>query len=137
MLPLHKIDISSIMNHKTLFLKKISYLLLLIPSIGFSQTPITNANFQEAIATCLTTNPIDGMCDISEYGAMPNWDVSNITDMSSAFSDRIEFNGNISDWDVSNVIDMSFMFTAGPLSGGMSFNQDIGDWDVKIGRAHV
>ena len=42
-------------------------------------TPITNANFQTAINTCLSTNPEDGMCSDSEYGAMPNWDVSSVT----------------------------------------------------------
>ena len=39
-------------------------------------TPITDANFQTAINTCLNTNPVDGMCSDSEYGAMPDWDVS-------------------------------------------------------------
>ena len=34
------------------------------------QTPITQANLQTAINNCLTTNPADGLCSESEYGAM-------------------------------------------------------------------
>ena len=53
--------------------------------VSTSATPITDANFQDAINTCLATNPVDGMCSNSEYGAMPTWDVSQVTDMSYAF----------------------------------------------------
>ncbi|WP_296636239.1 BspA family leucine-rich repeat surface protein [Polaribacter sp.] len=90
-----------------------------------TQTPITDANFQEAINTCLSTNPEDGMCSDSEYGAMPDWDVSNVTDMSEAFEETV-FNGDISAWDVSSVTDMSYMFNSASY-----FNQDIGGWDVS------
>ena len=45
------------------------------------RTAITNTNFQDAINTCLTTNPADGLCASSEYGSMPTWDVSQVTDM--------------------------------------------------------
>ena len=31
-------------------------------------TPITDANFNAAIAACLSTNPVDGLCASSEYG---------------------------------------------------------------------
>ena len=89
-----------------------------------AQTPITNDNFQEAINTCLSTNPEDGLCSDSEYGAMPDWDVSQVTNMRSAFSD--EFNGDLSSWDVSNVTNMELMFW-----GATSFNRDIGSWDVS------
>jgi len=52
----------------------------------YSQTPITDYNFSEAIKTCLTMSPGDGMCSSSEYGAMPDWDVSNVTNMKGAFN---------------------------------------------------
>jgi len=52
-------------------------------------TPITDANIQTAINNCLTTNPVDGMCSESEYGAMPDWDVSNVTNMSNAFYSKL------------------------------------------------
>jgi surface protein len=83
-------------------------------------TQITNANFQTAINTCLTTNPVDGLCTSSEYGAMPDWDVSNVTDMASAFSDKSDFNGDISNWNVGSVTNMSRMFLR-----ASSFNSDI------------
>jgi surface protein len=89
-------------------------------------TPITDANIQTAINNCLFTNPVDGMCSDSEYGAMPTWDVSNVTSMREAFRSKSDFNGNIVSWDVSNVTDMNKMFTA-----TSSFNQDIGSWDVS------
>ena len=44
-------------------------------------TQITDSNFHSAIETCLGTNPVDGLCSSSEYGSMPDWDVSLVTDM--------------------------------------------------------
>ena len=104
-------------------MKKLFLLLLIAPVLGFGQTTITDANFHNAIDICLSTNPIDGMCSNSEYGAMPNWDVSNVTDMSNAFEDRQQFNADISSWDVSNVIYFQWMFYK-----ASSFNQDINNW---------
>jgi len=93
-------------------------------------TPITDANFNLAIETCLSTNPVDGMCSESEYGAMPDWDVSQITDMNQAFYNKADFNADISNWDVSNVTTMSSMFNYNSITPS-SFNQPIGDWDVS------
>ena len=55
-----------------------------------------------------------------------NWDVSNVTDMSSMFYGCTYFNQDISGWDVSNVTDMAQMFRE-----CRSFNQDISSWDVS------
>ena len=53
-------------------MKKIIIIFMMILStVSYSQTPITNSNFQDAINTCLTTNPEDGLCTSSEYGSMP------------------------------------------------------------------
>ena len=90
------------------------------------KTPITDANFLTAINTCLTNNPEDGMCSDSEYGAMPDWDVSQVTDMIGAFKDNVTFNGDISSWDVSSVTTMYGMF-----EGSIAFNQDISAWNVS------
>ena len=109
-------------------MKKLLYVVLItLSTISYSQTAITDANFNQAIETCLSTNPVDGMCSDSEYGAMPDWDVSQVTDMYQAFYERYDFNAVISAWDVSSVIYMDFMF-----SGAIAFNQPVGDWDVSI-----
>ena len=107
-------------------MKNILYFLLFISSVGYSQTPITDDNFYEAISDCLSTHPVTGLCVDSEYGSMPDWDVSDVTNMADAFQYRTDFNAEIEGWDVSNVTDMQEMF-----SSAESFNQDIGDWDVS------
>jgi surface protein len=89
-------------------------------------TPITDTNFQTAINECLTTNPEDGMCSESEYGAMPDWDVSNVTNMRDAFAAESTFNSDISSWDVSNVYTMQGMFY-----DAFNFNQNISGWNVS------
>ena len=45
-----------------------------------------------------------------KYGAIADWDVSGITDMSSLFNSLRNFNADISSWDTSSVTDMSYMF---------------------------
>jgi surface protein len=112
-------------------MQKITFLFFFISVLGYSQTQITDANFQEAINTCLTTNPVDGLCSDNEYGPMPDWDVSKVTSMTAAFYDKDEFNGDISSWDVGNVTDMSSMFSADNYVFETAFNQDIGGWDVS------
>ncbi len=108
-------------------MKKLLLLLVfLISTTTYSQTPLADANFKTAIATCLSTNPVDVMCSSSEYGAMPDWDVSDVTDMHEAFEDAETFNADLSGWAVSNVGDMSGMF-----SGASSFNADLSSWDAR------
>ena len=45
-----------------------------------------------------------------KYGAIADWDVSGITDMSSLFSGLSNFNADISRWDTSSVTAMRSMF---------------------------
>jgi len=67
-------------------MKKIIILFIMILStVSYSQTAITDGNFEQAVNECLSTNPIDGLCTNSEYGAMPDWDVSSVTDMGGMF----------------------------------------------------
>ena len=65
-------------------MKKITLLFMMILST-LSYAQLTDTNFQQAVDECLSTNPEDGLCTNSEYGIMPDWDVSNVTNMSSAF----------------------------------------------------
>lgn len=105
-------------------MKKI-LLLLAITFSTASYSQLTNANFLSAVNECLSTNPEDGLCTNSEYGEMPDWDVSNVTDMQQAFYNKEDFNADISNWDVSKVTNMYAMFYQASL-----FNQDIGSWEV-------
>ena len=59
-------------------------------------------------------------------GEASAWDVSQLTNLSGAFSGASGFNGDISGWDVSSVTDMSDTFR-----DASSFDQPIGDWDVS------
>ena len=84
-------------------------------------TPITDANIQTAVDLWIS----DSAAATTTYGAISDWDVSQVTDMSELFEDKTTFNDDISNWDVSSVTDMYSMFAA------TSFNQDIGAWDVS------
>jgi len=87
---------------------------------------LINANISQAVYECLLTNPIDGLCTNSLHGIMPDWDVSNVTDMKDLFSSSGNFNADISSWDVSNVTDMKNLFLY-----CQAFNQPLNSWDVS------
>ena len=96
-------------------------------------TNINDSNFHSAIETCLGTNPVDGLCSSSEYGSMPDWDVSMVTDMSGydgtssrGFANKTTFNGDIGSWNTEKVTDMGRMFRR-----AYAFNQDIGGWNTE------
>ena len=65
--------------------------------------PVSDTNFRDAIESCLWKDSkeiiADGMCYSSEYGPMPSWDTSLVTNMSHAFSQYPDFNADISGWD--------------------------------------
>ena len=90
-----------------------------------SYTPITDAKFASAIATCLSTNPVDGMFSTSEFGAMPGWDTSRFTDMKEAFKDKSKFNADISKWNTSGVTSMYGIFR-----DASAFDQPLGTWNT-------
>ena len=73
--------------------------------IGF--TPMTRDKLRTAV---------EFWCDkeeeaLQKYGHISNWNVQNITDMSSMFSFCFDFNQPLNNWDVSNVTNMSYMFS--------------------------
>ena len=92
---------------------------------------LTDANLTDAIENCLDEAPVDGLCSrygliTTKYGTMPNWDTSQVTDLSRAFEGATEFNGDISAWDTSQVTDMYWMFY-----GAENFNQNISSWSTS------
>jgi surface protein len=58
-------------------------------------------------------------------GNVANWDLSNINDLSYAFS-QTRFNQDVSGWNVSNVTNMSGLF-----SSCGSFNRNLSNWNVR------
>lgn len=82
-------------------------------------TPITDANFSAAIDDWFLNGAN------SEYGDITQWCTGAVTDMSFAFSGKVNFNENIGNWDVSNVTTMQAMFQLAE-----KFNQDISTWNT-------
>ena len=105
-------------------MKKILLILTITLSTP-SYSQLTDSNFLTAVRECLSTNPVDGLCTDSDYGIMPDWDVSQVTDMTDAFSNDESFNADISNWDVSNVRFMNRMFFR-----AFDFNQPLNTWDT-------
>ena len=90
-------------------------------------------------------------CATLDYTATDTPNLSQVTDMNSAFAFTGNFNGDVSDWDVSTVTDMTLLFGYTnvfnqDLSGwntgsvnimnnmferALAFNQDLGSWDVS------
>ena len=85
-------------------------------------TPLTDSNFQTA-ANLWFDNQAEAN---ATYGHISDWNVSAVTDMSSAFKDRSTFNEDISGWNVSSVTKMGSMFR-----NAYAFDQPIGNWDVS------
>ena len=90
-------------------------------------TPSTT-DFKREVAEYLRRSP-EGDCSDCPQGAIGDWDVSRVTDMSNLFSGANMFNGDISTWDVSRVTSMNRMFM-----GASSFNRDLSKWDVSSVR---
>ena len=61
---------------------------------------------------------------------MPDWDVGEVTNMESAFSNRNNFNAAIGNWNTSQVTYMWNMFW-----DATAFDQDIGNWNTA-GEVH-
>ena len=95
------------------------------------QNPIPNANWKAFVDACLAEvgAEITGECTSwasgNNYGTMPNWDVSRVSDLEEAFKGYDTFDADISIWDTSSVTNMRNMFRS-----ASAFNQDIGGWNT-------
>jgi surface protein len=63
--------------------------------------------------------------DVTQYGPIGDWDVSNVTNMKNLFLRNTNFNEDISKWNVSNVTNMEAMF-----ADAKAFNQPLDSWNV-------
>jgi len=103
-----------------------------------------STSFREAVQECLEESPVYGLCYDQKYGAMKDWDVTEITDFSWAFSGytnlierdgvptgRANFNADLSNWRPTNAKRMDHMFYY-----AVDFNQDISKWGWRGGMAH-
>ena len=95
------------------------------------QNPIPNANWKAFVDACLgeVGAEANGECTSwasgNDYGTMPNWDVSLVTDMAQSFMDKSNFTGDITKWDTSQVTNMREIFRS-----ASAFNQNIGNWNT-------
>ena len=65
-------------------------------------SPKSKEELKRAVDACLEMSP-KGDCSNGPHGAIGDWDVSGVTDMSDIFSNADIFDADISKWDVSNV----------------------------------
>jgi surface protein len=95
----------------------------------------TNATLQPAVdgwcnGSITSSTPLNG----GTYGAIGDWIVTNVTDMSNLFYNKQLFNDDISNWDVSNVTNMFQMFfNAEAFNNGQTNNEGTApmNWDVS------
>ena len=83
---------------------------------------LTNDNIDTAVEDWVN----DEATATTNYGPISEWDVSNVTNMSSLFMNYTGFNADISAWDVSNVTFMNNMF-----NNADAFTGDLSSWDVS------
>ena len=76
-------------------------------TLASGSVALTDATFSTAIASCLEEAASDGLCTsygfASGFGAMPDWDTGNVTNMGGAFSSKYYFNASIGNWNTSQV----------------------------------
>ena len=92
----------------------------------FNDTNLSIANNINDWDVSNVTN-MTSMFSSSSFGqAIGNWNTSNVTTMWGMFYDAISFNQDLSNWDTSAVTDMEAMFLS-----AAAFNQDLSNWDTS------
>ena len=106
-----------------LFMILVSVLLPATVEARLPQIFMSKSNLLVAIEA-YDTNPTAAE---ATYGPIDGWDVSRITDMSSLFLAKANFNADISNWDTSRVTDMTGMFNS-----AAAFNQPLMECDIYM-----
>ena len=76
----------------------------------------TNTTLKHAV-DMYSANPT---ISVENYGAIEDWDTSNVTNMDRLFQSKTDFNAHITDWDTSSVTSMIYMF-----NDAYKFNQPL------------
>ena len=92
---------------------------------------LTDENFHTAIENCLTMNNgqhrKDGACEALHYGErIGDWDVGKVSNFTRAFTNRAEFNADLSRWNTSSAKSFDGMF-----ENAVAFNGDVSKWKSK------
>eukprot|EP00930_Biecheleria_cincta_P001757 TRINITY_DN102860_c0_g1_i1.p1 TRINITY_DN102860_c0_g1~~TRINITY_DN102860_c0_g1_i1.p1 ORF type:complete len:1255 (+),score=157.77 TRINITY_DN102860_c0_g1_i1:61-3825(+) len=80
----------------------------------------------ESLATAASSWKVNPSQAAFTYGAISQWDVSNVRSCKDLFHDAVSFNEDLDAWDVSGVTSMESMFR-----NASSFNHEINSWDVS------
>ena len=110
-------------------MRKLQIIILLLSYVGFSQTPLTDADIDAVVDLWINNPNASEFTDATNspyYGPIYSWNTSSVTDMDMLFHNRTTFNDSIGGWDTSNVKYMGQMF-----DGASSFNHGIGNWDTS------
>ena len=103
---------------------------------NMSEMFMNTTNFNNEIGPDWDTSNVTDMSSMFEGASafnnsgliqnMGDWNVQNVTNMSGMFQNATAFNRDLSDWDISGVTNMSSMF-----EGAILFNEDLSDWDTS------
>ena len=88
------------------------------------QASFTNEGLRQTVRDYLNEDTRNYI--VQRYGEIGEWNVSNVTDMSSMFRSAESFNQPLNNWNVSNVTNMGGMFML-----TLSFNQPLNNWNVS------
>ena len=98
----------------------------LISPISCAQCFVNKAELQAAVDSYVADPTSMNPTSVAHGFPIGTWCVGAVTDMSSLFQDKNNFDEDLSTWDVSSVTDMNAMFRR-----ASAFNGDLSTWDVS------